>query len=26
LEEPLHHVEWTTLLFFAGLFVLVHSL
>ena len=25
LEEPLHHVEWTTLLFFAGLFVLVHS-
>ncbi|MGB2155500.1 MAG: ArsB/NhaD family transporter [Candidatus Poseidoniaceae archaeon] len=26
LEEPLEHVEWTTLLFFAGLFVLVHSL
>ena len=26
LEKPLHHVEWTTLLFFAGLFVLVHSL
>ena len=26
IEEPLHHVEWTTLLFFAGLFVLVHSL
>ena len=26
LEEPLPHVEWTTLLFFAGLFVLVHSL
>jgi len=26
LEEPLHHVEWTTLLFFAGLFVLVHAL
>ena len=26
LEEPLHEVEWTTLLFFAGLFVLVHSL
>ena len=26
LEEPLHHVEWTTLLFIAGLFVLVHSL
>lgn len=26
LEEPLHHVEWSTLLFFAGLFVLVHSL
>ena len=26
LEAPLHHVEWTTLLFFAGLFVLVHSL
>jgi Na+/H+ antiporter NhaD/arsenite permease-like protein len=26
LEEPLEKVEWTTLLFFAGLFVLVHSL
>ena len=26
LEEPLEHVEWTTLLFFAGLFVMVHSL
>ena len=26
LEEPLEEVEWTTLLFFAGLFVLVHSL
>ena len=26
LEEPLESVEWTTLLFFAGLFVLVHSL
>ena len=26
LEEPLEHVEWTALLFFAGLFVLVHSL
>ncbi|MBL6732776.1 MAG: ArsB/NhaD family transporter [Candidatus Poseidoniaceae archaeon] len=26
LEEPLQEVEWTTLLFFAGLFVLVHSL
>ena len=26
LEDPLHHVEWTTLLFFAGLFVLVHCL
>ena len=26
LEEPLEHVEWTTLPFFAGLFVLVHSL
>ena len=24
--RPLEHVEWTTLLFFAGLFVLVHSL
>ena len=26
LEQPLEHVEWTTLLFFAGLFVLVHAL
>ena len=26
LEKPLEHVEWTTLLFFAGLFVLVHAL
>ena len=26
LDEPLEEVEWTTLLFFAGLFVLVHSL
>ncbi len=26
LEAPLEHVEWTTLLFFAGLFVLVHAL
>lgn len=26
LEEALEKVEWTTLLFFAGLFVLVHSL
>ena len=26
LEKPLEKVEWTTLLFFAGLFVLVHSL
>ena len=26
IEEPLEKVEWTTLLFFAGLFVLVHSL
>jgi Na+/H+ antiporter NhaD/arsenite permease-like protein len=26
LEEPLEKVEWATLLFFAGLFVLVHSL
>jgi Na+/H+ antiporter NhaD/arsenite permease-like protein len=26
LEGPLEEVEWTTLLFFAGLFVLVHSL
>ena len=26
IEESLEHVEWTTLLFFAGLFVLVHSL
>jgi len=26
LEESLEEVEWTTLLFFAGLFVLVHSL
>ena len=26
LEEPLHHVEWTTLLFLRRLFVLVHSL
>ena len=26
LEEPREHVEWITLLFFAGLFVLVHSL
>jgi len=26
LEEPLEKVEWSTLLFFAGLFVLVHSL
>ena len=26
LEAPLEKVEWTTLLFFAGLFVLVHSL
>ena len=26
LEQPLEEVEWTTLLFFAGLFVLVHSL
>lgn len=26
LEKPLEHVEWSTLLFFAGLFVLVHSL
>ena len=26
LEEPLEKVEWTTLIFFAGLFVLIHSL
>ena len=26
IDEPLEEVEWTTLLFFAGLFVLVHSL
>ena len=26
LEKPLEHVEWSTLLFFAGLFVLVHAL
>ena len=26
MEEPLEEVEWTTLLFFAGLFVLIHSL
>ena len=26
LEKPLEHVEWTKLLFFAGLFVLVHAL
>ena len=26
LEEPLEEVEWTTLIFFAGLFVLIHSL
>jgi len=26
LEEPLGEVEWTTLIFFAGLFVLIHSL
>ena len=26
LDEPLEEVEWPTLLFFAGLFVLVHSL
>lgn len=26
LEQPLEHVEWSTLLFFAGLFVLVHAL
>lgn len=26
LEAPLEHVEWATLLFFAGLFVLVHAL
>ena len=26
MEQPLEHVEWTTLLFFAGLFVLVHAL
>lgn len=26
LEEALEEVEWTTLLFFAGLFVLIHSL
>ena len=25
-EEPLEKVEWTTLIFFAGLFVMVHSL
>ena len=26
LEQPLEEVEWTTLIFFAGLFVLIHSL
>ena len=26
LEEPLEKVEWSTLIFFAGLFVLIHSL
>ena len=26
LEQPLEHVEWSTLLFFAGLFVMVHAL
>tara|TARA_B100000767_G_scaffold275460_1_gene312524 strand:- start:1813 stop:3564 length:1752 start_codon:yes stop_codon:yes gene_type:complete len=25
-DKPLEHVEWSTLLFFAGLFVLVHAL
>ncbi|MCH1422456.1 MAG: ArsB/NhaD family transporter [Candidatus Poseidoniaceae archaeon] len=26
IDKPLEHVEWSTLLFFAGLFVLVHAL